>query len=186
MTRRKTIALGATIIGLMLGLLFTMGRLPWCACGTIKLWYGVVVSSENSQHVFDWYSFTHVLHGLLIYAVLRLIDRKKRLSLRTRFLMALALEASWEVIENTNAVINHYRAATISLDYYGDSIVNSLGDLVAMSVGFMFASRARVWISVALFIAIELLLAWTIRDNLTLNIFMLLVPSDAVRSWQQG
>lgn len=162
--------------------LLLMGREPMCTCGYIKFWHGVVVSSENSQHLFDWYTFTHVIHGLGFYLLLSLF--KNKLSIWQRLLLAVGLEAGWEILENTDMVINHYRTATISLDYYGDSVVNSIGDVIAMTVGFMFASRAKVWQSIGLFLLIETLLLIGIRDNLTLNIIMLIHPVEAIRLWQ--
>ncbi len=174
------------IVAIMTLVLFAMGRVPWCDCGYIKLWHGIVVSSENSQHLFDWYTFTHIIHGLGFYLLLWLIDRKKRLSFTAKLLIAAGLEASWEVLENTDTIINRYRAATISLDYYGDSIINSVGDVLAMIVGFYFAYRARIWLSIVLFLAIELGLAYAIRDNLTINIIMLIHPVEAIRIWQTG
>lgn len=162
------------------------GRLAWCACGYIKLWHGLVVSSENSQHIFDWYSFTHVLHGLGWYLLLWLADRKKKLSFTTKLLLAVGLEAGWEILENSNMIINRYRTATISLDYFGDSIVNSIGDVISMAVGFLFAYRFRGWHSIVLFIAIELMLTYVIRDNLTINIIMLIHPVEAIKIWQAG
>jgi Protein of unknown function (DUF2585) len=160
------------------------GRLAICACGYVKLWHGLVVSSGNSQHLFDLYSLTHVLHGLLIYLLLWIVDRKKKLSVTTKLLLAVGLEASWEILENSNMVINRYRAATISLDYFGDSIVNSIGDIISMALGFMIAARTKPWMSVALYIVVETLLAIVIRDNLTINIIMLIHPIEAIKIWQ--
>lgn len=174
------------VVAIMAVALRLEGRIPWCTCGYIKFWHGVVASSQNSQHLFDWYSFTHVIRGLGFYLLLWLVDRKKRLSFGAKLVIAIGLAASWEIIENSNFVINRYRAATISLDYYGDSIINSIGDIIAMAAGFWFASRARIWQSIALFVAIELVLAYVIRDNLTLNILMLLHPIESIRRWQAG
>ena len=161
-----------------------MGRVPICTCGYVKLWHGVVNSSENSQHITDWYTFSHIVHGIGFYAFLWLVAR--RLPPGARFVIAVLLEASWEVLENTPLVINRYRAATISLDYYGDSVLNSMSDIVAMMAGFAFARKARVWASAAVVVGLETMMAVVIRDNLTLNIVMLIHPFDAIRRWQMG
>jgi hypothetical protein len=182
-SRRAWLVAGGLVVAAAAAQL-AMGRVPMCTCGTIKLWHGVVVSSENSQHISDWYTFTHVIHGILFYGVMWLVAR--RMPLRWRFVAAVAIEALWEVVENTPFVIDRYRAATISLDYYGDSVVNSVADIAAMAVGFWIARRARWRVSVALVVAIEATLAATIRDNLMLNILMLIHPVDAVRQWQLG
>ncbi len=168
--------------------LHQMGRVSICKCGTIRFWHGVVASSENSQHLSDWYSLSHIVHGFLFYGATWLVARAT--GWRIPFVIALAvavlLETAWEIFENTDFVINRYREATISLDYYGDSIVNSVTDIVAMIVGFVLASALPVLISVVLILGLEFFAAIMIRDNLLLNIIMLLHPVDVIRNWQQG
>jgi hypothetical protein len=164
--------------------LLWIGREPWCKCGTIKLWHGEVVSSENSQHVSDWYTPSHILHGFLFYALLWLVAR--RLSFGWRLVIATAVEALWEIVENSDAIIERYRAVTISLDYYGDSVLNTVADIGAMMLGFWLASRLPVWATTALFVFAEAVTIWLIRDGLLLNILMLTVPIDAVATWQAG
>ena len=161
-----------------------MGRVPWCTCGYVKVWHGIVNSSENSQHITDWYTFTHVIHGVGFYGLLWMLAG--RLPAATRFVLAVLLESGWEVLENTPMVIDRYRAATIALDYYGDSVINSMSDIVAMMIGFRVAHKAPIWASVMLVVVMETVLAVVIRDNLTLNILMLVHPVEAIRRWQFG
>ncbi len=160
------------------------GRRWWCACGRPFLWSGNVHSSHNSQHLADPYSFSHLEHGILFYGLFTWLW--PRMSVGWRFVLTLAVEAGWEIAENTNAVIDRYRAATISLDYFGDSIGNSIGDVLSCVIGFYLARRIGFWPSLAIVVVTEIVMLFWIRDNLLLNIVMLLHPFDAVKQWQGG
>jgi hypothetical protein len=170
--------------------LLAMGRNPICECGTVKLWHGVVQSSENSQHLTDWYAPSHFTHGLIMYFFAWLLWKRWRLfggkPIRWALPIAVLVEAAWEITENTPMVIDRYRAVTVSWGYSGDSVVNSLGDIGWMIVGFLAAARIPAWASVALALFLELLTLYTIRDNLTLNVVMLFWPIEAIRQWQGG
>jgi Protein of unknown function (DUF2585) len=161
-------------------ILTLMGQPPISPDGTIRLWGG----DSYSRQVFDWYSASHLVHGFLFYGALRLVAPRWRLGRRA--LIALFVEAAWEVIENTPWVIDRYRDVTVSGDYVGDTVLNSLSDLWVMLVGFWLASRLPVWLSVAIVIALEVAAVIVIRDNLTLNVLMLLYPVEAIRIWQAG
>jgi len=179
------ILLSIALIGLAAWVLYWMGHIPICKCGYVKLWHGGRDDSEMSQHLTDWYTYSHVLHGIIFYWLLSVFSRG-HLSVAARLVIAVCIEGAWEIFENSPFVINRYRAVTISRDYYGDSIINSVGDMAAMMVGFLLASRLPAWVMVALLIAVEVVMLVLIRDNLTLNIIMLVHPIDAIRVWQGG
>ena len=161
-----------------------MGRVTICTCGYIKLWEGDVNSSGNSQHLTDWYSFSHLIHGFGFYLLFWLAGRRWPVGMR--FLAALTLEVSWDMIENSSFIIDRYRAETISLDYYGDSIINSVSDTVTAALGFWLAYYLPVSAVVLLTIAMEIGVGYAIRDNLTLNIIMLLHPLPWIKAWQSA
>jgi len=185
---RTTVLSGCGLIAVMIVVLHLMGRPLICTCGTVKLWHGTVVSSENSQHITDWYTFTHVTHGFLFYWIGWILSRwlLPLRPVRVRLLLAIGVECAWEILENTDFIIERYREATIALDYYGDSILNSTSDVVFMSLGFLIASRVPVLASVVIAFGLELFAAIMIRDNLALNILMLVWPVEAIKSWQGG
>ena len=183
MTRSRSAALAAILLFVAAaGILWAMGRSPICTCGTVDLWGQV--GPQQSQMLADWYSPSHFIHGLIFYGLLWLVSRRQ--PVERRFLFSLAVEAAWEILENTPMVIDRYREATMALGYSGDSILNSLSDIAMMSLGFLAARRLPIWASFALAIAFELLTLIVIRDNLTLNVWMLLAPTDWIREWQAG
>jgi hypothetical protein len=179
---RRWIAATVLVVAAAAVLLLAMGRVPICRCGYVKAWHGIVFSSENSQHLTDWYTPSHVIHGFAFYGLLWLIGRRWPFGLR--LLLATVIEGAWEIFENTDLIINRYREVTIALDYYGDSVINSVIDILAMVTGFLLASRLPVWATLALTIGLELFVLLSIRDNLTLNILMLLYPLESLRRWQ--
>ncbi len=161
-----------------------MGRQWWCDCGGYVPWSWTVQSSHNSQHLIDPYFFTHVLHGMIFFAVLKVL--LPRLDAGTRFLIAVIIESAWEILENSPMIIERYRAATISLNYYGDSIANSICDVLACVLGYWLASRIGWRWSILFFVTVELVLMATIRDSLTLNVLMLVYPIEAIKQWQSA
>lgn len=184
MTRRRAQLAALAIVAAAAALLLAMGRNPICTCGTVDLWVGARDSPKTSQMLADWYSLSHIVHGLLFYAGLWLIAR--RWPVEWRFLAALAIEAAWEVTENTPWIIDRYRTATAALGYTGDSVVNSLSDIAMMVLGFLAARKLPLWASVMLLLALEIVPLVVIRDNLTLNVWMLLAPNSAIAAWQAG
>jgi hypothetical protein len=186
LTRTQVIFLATGIVAAEALLLYLMGHPLICKCGYVKLWHFDVQSAENSQHLIDWYTPSHLIHGFLFYWLLTLASRYVPMSFGLRLVLAVAIESSWEVIENTNFVINHYREATISLDYYGDSVINSVSDTLTMVLGFFLARWLPVWLTIVIAVALEVFVGAMIRDNFTLNILMFVWPLDPVLHWQQG
>jgi hypothetical protein len=172
----------AVVLAITGGIEYGMGRLPLGPDGKFGWWEPSIWSGENSQRFADAYSFSHLVHGILFFGALWLVAKKW--PLHRRFIIALLVEAGWEILENSPLIINRYRHATISLGYSGDSILNSLSDITMMSLGFMFALRMRPWVSVVAVLVMEIGCAVWVRDNLTLNIIMLIHPVDAIKHWQ--
>lgn len=161
-----------------------MGRIWWCECGEPDLWSWHIWSRHNSQHVIDPYTFTHVMHGILFYGLFRLLLGSRLAGLRA--ILAIGVEAAWEIAENTSWLIDRYRESTISLDYYGDSVINSLADILACLGGYALAATIPVWLSVAGVAVTEVVLLIWIRDSLLLNVVMLIRPIEAIKTWQMG
>jgi hypothetical protein len=183
MIRRSNAAIAALlIVAAAIAVLLAMGRPPICTCGTVALWGPI--GPTQSQMLADWYSPSHIVHGLLFYAILWLVARP--IPVERRFLLALVVECAWEIIENTPMVIDRYRTATAALGYTGDSVLNSTSDIAMMAIGFLAARKLPLWASLALLIALEVVPLLVIRDNLTLNVWMLVAPSDSIRAWQAG
>ena len=174
----------AAVMIAAIGVLRWEGRPWWCKCGQFFPWVTDVNSSHNSQHLFDPYSFTHVLHGVAFCGILAWI--LPRVPLAWRCWMTLVLEALWEMAENSNVVIQRYRTATIALGYEGDSVINSLSDIMCCGLGFVLAARLGWRASFLIFVVTETILLFWIRDNLTLNVLMLIYPSEAIKAWQSG
>lgn len=180
--RPKPLLILLTVLAASVAILLAMGRPPICTCGTVAIWGRE--GPTQSQMLADWYSLSHIVHGFLFYAILHLLFRQA--SFERRFLGALVIEAAWEITENTPWIIDRYREATIALGYSGDSILNSTSDIAMMAIGFLAARRLPLWASLVIVVVLEVVPLIVIRDNLTLNVWMLLAPSDAIRVWQAG
>ncbi|MBI4444963.1 MAG: DUF2585 family protein [Acidobacteria bacterium] len=184
MSARSTVFTALFILGVTAAALLLIGRTPWGAAEKLCFWSGDILSRFNSQCLFDPYSFTHVSHGLGLYLLLGMLTGRRRRG--AALLAALALEGAWEVLENTDFIINRYRKETLSLHYYGDSVANSVTDTLVMIAGFLFAERFDVRSSLFLFLMVEAVLLYWIRDNLILNLIMLIYPIPALKQWQLG
>ena len=185
MTRKQSNYTTALLLaGASAGILWLMGRPLICTCGAVDWWVNSATSARTSQMLADWYSPSHVIHGVLFYAALWVVA--KRLPIERRFLIAVLIEAAWEIVENSPVIIARYREATIALGYNGDSVLNSMSDVAMMAVGFLAARKLPLWASVLLVGILEIVPLVVIRDNLTLNVWMLLAPSDWLRTWQSG
>ncbi len=181
---RADLAVGLAIVCVTALLEISMGRTLTYKHGPIRPWVSEVTSDQNSQQISDWYTFSHIIHGALFYGATHLVMGPAPLALRAA--VTVAIEATWESYENTDTVIDRYRAATIARGYYGDSVLNSMCDIMACMLGFLLASRLRWWWTLAWVVTAEVVVAMVIRDNLTLNIIMLIWPIDAIRRWQMG
>jgi Protein of unknown function (DUF2585) len=181
---RKGWIIAAVLIVLLAAILLAMGRPPICECGTIKLWHGVVQSAENSQHLSDWYTPSHIIHGFIFYALARWLIPNK--PLWVALAAAIIVEGAWEIAENSPMIINRYREVTMAFGYSGDSAINSIADTAWMMVGWFVARTLKWWHTAAIAIVFELFTLWTIRDNLTLNVLMLVAPIEAIKDWQAG
>ncbi|MDO8527288.1 MAG: DUF2585 family protein [Deltaproteobacteria bacterium] len=184
MVLKRVLIIGAGFFALQTLVLYLLGQTFICTCGYIKFWEGDIISSEMSQQLFDWYTFSHIIHGFVFYGVLRLIF--PRMSIGTRLLLAMGMEIGWEIAENTPWVIQAYRQQALAQGYVGDSIINSLFDTVSMMFGFFLARRLPVWVTVLLAVLFEVYVGWMIRDNLVLNVLNFIYPFDFIFRWQAG
>jgi hypothetical protein len=182
MSARRTAIAAFAIIAVAAATELAMGRHPICTCGRIDLWVGARDSPQTSQMLADWYSLSHIVHGLLFYGLLWLVLR--RWPAAQRFLVALIVECVWEVVENTPFVIDRYRETTAALGYSGDSVINSVSDMLMMCIGFLVARRLPLWACALVVVVLELVPLFVIRDNLTLNIINLIAPNHAIAAWQ--
>ena len=174
----------AVLLALLAIILILMGRPLICPCGTVSLWHGTVQSNQNSQQISDWYSFSHIIHGFIFFGLSRLL--MPRAPLWVALAVAIGIEGGWEILENSPIIIDRYREVTMAYGYSGDSVLNSVSDAAFMVLGFLAASRMRWWTTVGIALFFELFTLWAIRDNLTLNVLMLVSPVEAVKEWQAG
>ncbi len=177
-------AVAAVVLTITIILLRNQGRLWFCSCGYILLWSGDIWSSDNSQHLFDPYAFTHLLHGVVFFWLL--VWLLPTVPLMWRFIIAISIESLWEVFENSAFIIQRYREATLALGYEGDTIVNSLGDIFICGAGFFLAWYLGFRRSLILFVVVELVLVFWIKDSLILSVIMLIYPIEAIKAWQLG
>lgn len=184
MSLRVWMGVGILLIVGQAFVLYAMGQPFISASGIVKLWHGVVLSSENSQQISDWYTLSHIIHGFLFYLGLWFFF--PRMSMGMRFALAVGIEVGWEIFENTDFIINRYREQALAQGYIGDSVVNSVSDTVAMVIGFVLASRIPVIASAVALLLIEVIMLIAIRDSLTLNIIQLIHPLDVISNWQAG
>ncbi len=176
--------LGGVLFALQGVALFLMGQPSICTCNVVKVWEGMVLSSGNSQHLTDWYTISHVLHGAGFYYLLSWFF--PRLSLPQKFLIAIGFEVGWEVLENGELLIDRYRKTALAQGYVGDSILNSLSDTLAMLVGFVIAWRFKWWLIIPLMFLVELWSIYMIHDGLLFNMIQLIYPLDFIDEWQRG
>ena len=181
---KRTLLIGAGLLALQALVLYLLGQPSICACGYVKFWENNVLSSGMSQHLFDWYTFSHIIHGFIFYGVLRLLF--PRMSVLTRLLLAMGIEIGWEIAENTPFVINAYREQALAQGYTGDSILNSVMDTVSMLLGFFLAFRLPVSVTIFLAILFEVFVGYMIHDNLTLNVLNFIHQFDFIHDWQAG
>jgi hypothetical protein len=174
----------ALLLALQASVLFLFGQPPICPCGYVKLWEGVVLSSGNSQHLTDWYTFSHIIHGFIFYGILYLLFPK--MSVWKRLAIATGIEVAWEITENTPWLIDHYRQQALAQGYSGDSIINSISDSCAMIIGFLLAWYLPPWVTVVVALSLEVWIGYSIRDNLTLNVINLIHQFDFIKNWQAG
>lgn len=187
LAKQKPLLYGLISLGIIFVSVFILnfyGRNWWCDCGYVKFWDGTLNGPNDAQHFSDYYTFSHIIHGLAFFGILWLVAR--RLPLGLRFVFAVMIEEAWELFENSNFMIQRYRDITIANAYQGDSILNSTSDVLFMSLGFFLAWKLPLWASIILIIAMEVVVGFLIRDNLTLNILMLLYPVQVIKKWQMG